>query len=84
MAEERVGEVTHYFAEPQVGAVKLDAPLTVGDTVRFRGHTTDFEQQIRSMEVEHESVEEASPGDHVAVKVAERVREGDEVFKLSG
>lgn len=82
MAEEKVGEVTHYFDEPQVGAIELSGDLEVGDRVAFRGHTTDFEQDVESMELEHESVETAVAGEEIAVKVEERVREGDEVFRL--
>lgn len=82
MAEEKVGEVTHYFDEPQVGAIELSGDLEVGDRVAFRGHTTDFEQDVVSMELEHESVQTAVAGEEVAVKVEERVREGDEVFRL--
>lgn len=81
MADERIGTVTHYFAEPEVGVIALDAELAVGDRVRFSGSTTDFEQGIRSMEVEHESVERGEPGQEIAVKVEQRVREGDEVFR---
>lgn len=80
MSEQRVGTVTHYFAEPEVGALSLEADLREGDLVAFRGHTTDFRQTVRSMEIDHETVDEAGPGDDVALKVKERVREGDEVF----
>lgn len=83
MPEERVGTVTHYFARPEVGAIELEAELSVGDVVRFRGHTTDFQQEVGSMEVEHESVETAEPGTEIAVKVERRVREGDEVYRVS-
>ena len=80
MSEEKIGTVTHYFAEPEVGALSLDAQLRVGDVIAFRGHTTDFQQAVESMEIEHESVEIAGPGDEVALKVEDRVREGDEVY----
>ncbi|MDX1624589.1 MAG: translation elongation factor-like protein [Gemmatimonadota bacterium] len=80
MAEEKIGTVTHYFAEPEVGALSLDDQLRVGDVVAFRGHTTDFQQTVESMEIDHESVETAGPNDEVALKVKDRVREGDEVY----
>ena len=80
---ERVGTVSHYFDEPQVGAIDLEETIEVGDVLRFSGHTTDFQQPITSMEVDHQSVELAGPGDEVAVKVEERVREGDEVYRVS-
>lgn len=78
--ETRIGSVTHYFAEPSVGAVRLEGDLRVGDVVAFRGATTEFSQEIRSMEIDHEAVERAGPGDEIAVKVDDRVREGDDVF----
>ena len=82
MAEEKIGTVTHYFDRPGVGAIELTGDLEVGDRIAFRGHTTDFEQTIDSMELEHESVETAVAGEEIAVKVDERVREGDEVYRL--
>lgn len=84
MSEERVGTVTHYFQQPEVGVIELSAAIRVGDTLHFRGATTDFRQAIRSMEIDHEKVETAGPGDEVAVKVTERVRDGDEVFRVEG
>lgn len=80
MSEEKIGSVTHYFSQPEVGALSLDSQLRVGDVIAFRGHTTDFQQTVNSMEIDHESVEIAGPGDEVALKVKERVREGDEVY----
>lgn len=82
MTDVRVGTVTHYFQEPGVGVIRLEAPVEVGDTVRFEGHTTDFRQQIESMEIEHETVDAADAGDEVAVKVGDRVREGDAVYRV--
>lgn len=79
MSQERIGTVTHYFAEPKVGALSLERELHEGDVVAFRGHTTDFQQTVRSMEIDHEGVETAGPGDQVALKVKNRVREGDDV-----
>ncbi len=83
MAEERIGTITHYFGKPEVGVVKLEADVKVGDTLHFRGHTTDFEQKLESMEVDHAAVESAEPGAEVAFKVSERVREGDEVYRVT-
>lgn len=81
-SEKRVGTVTHYFDRPGVGAIELDEVVELGDVLHFSGHTTDFRQQVTSMEVDHRSVELAGPGDEVAVKVEDRVREGDDVFKV--
>jgi putative protease len=83
MAEELVGSITHYFAKPEVGVVKLVADIKVGDVLHIRGHTTDVEQQISSMEVDHAAVETAAAGTEVAFEVQERVRKGDEVFKVT-
>jgi len=80
MPETLVGRVTHYFGRIGVAVVKLSAPLSQGDTVHFRGKSTDFTQVLESMQIEHQPVREAKPGDEVAIKVSNRVREGDEVY----
>jgi len=82
MSETRVGTVTHYFPKPEVGVIALTAKLQVGETLHFRGATTDFQQEIASMEIDHEKVESAGPGDEVAVKLKQRVRDGDEVYRV--
>jgi putative protease len=83
MAEEHVGTITHYFAKPEVGVVKLTAEIKVGDVLHIRGHTTDVQQEITSMEVDHGAVESAAAGTEVAFKVKDRVRKGDDVFKVT-
>lgn len=83
MAEELVGSITHYFAKPEVGVVKLVGDIKVGDVLHIRGHTTDVEQAITSMEVDHAAVEMAAAGTEVAFKVNDRVRKGDEVYKVT-
>lgn len=84
MTEQPVGEVTHYFNKASVaGITVLEGNLSVGDTVQFTGHTTDFRQPIESMQIEHASVETAGPGDQVGVRVIERVRVGDKVYRVS-
>ena len=60
-----MGTVTHYFARPQVGIVKLSAAIKLGDTLRFRGHTADFQQEVASMEIEHAHAEAAASGAEV-------------------
>ena len=77
--EEVVGRVTHYFSHLSVAAVTLSKTLRVGDRIRILGHTTDVE----SMEIEHEQVESAGPGDDVALAVTDHVREHDEIFRES-
>ncbi len=83
MTEKRIGEVVKYFSKPSVAAVKIEeGEISVGDSIKFVGHTTDFTDVIKSMEVENKSVEKAVAGDFIGVKVSDRVRPGDEVFKV--
>lgn len=78
--ERKVGEITHYFTNIDVAAIMLEDELNVGDTVRIKGHTTDFEQKIDSMEVDRDPIETGKPGQEIAIKVKNRVRKHDEVF----
>lgn len=80
MAGKKIGEVTHYYTGLQVAIVKLSGSLQVGQTVNFKGATTDFEQEVTDMEFDHEKLEEVEKGKEVGIKVEERVREGDEVL----
>ena len=82
MAEEKlIGQVTHYFGNIGVGIVKLtDGEVKIGDRVHFKGHTTDFEQEITSMQIEHKDIQSAKKGDEFGMKVEQKVREGDQVF----
>jgi len=77
----KIGEITHYFDNIQVAIVKLAAPLKKGDKVKIKGNTTDLEEEVASMQVEHADIDEAKEGDEVGIKVSQKVREGDEVFK---
>jgi putative protease len=80
---ERIGVVTHYFSHLSVAVVKLEAAtLRVGDTIHFRGHTTDFKQRVDSLEVNHASVPEVGPNDDFGLKVREHAREHDVVYKV--
>jgi putative protease len=83
MAGERVGEVTHYYNRIMVAVVRLSGDLKVGDYVHFLGRHTDFRQRVDSMQIEHQPVQEVKAGDEVALKVEQRVRRGDRVFRLS-
>ena len=83
MEEDKVGRVQKFFAKPSVAALEVTAGvLKVGDRLRFKGHTTDFEETITSMQMEMESIEEAKPGDLIGIKVKDRVRENDTVYKV--
>ncbi|HNZ64228.1 MAG TPA: hypothetical protein PKJ10_00210 [Smithella sp.] len=84
MAEKKIGEVMKFFSKPSVAAVKItDGELHIGDSIKFSGHTTDFTDVIQSMEVDNKSVPKAVAGDFIGVKVSDRVRPGDEVFKVT-
>ena len=78
--EKKVGEIAHYFGKIMVAAINVKAEIIVGDTLHIKGHTTDFEQVVDSMQIEHESVPKAKKGDDIGIKVKDHVREGDEVF----
>jgi putative protease len=80
--EERVGVVSDYFAKIGVAAVSVEKEIQVGDTLHFKGHTTDLTQKVESMQIEHQSVAVAKAGDSVGIKVSERVRKGDIVYKV--
>jgi len=79
--EKPIGEVTHYFDHINVMAVDLSSNLAVGERIHVRGHTTDLVCTVDSMQVEHESVAEAGPGASVGIKVADKVRPGDHVYR---
>ena len=84
MAEEQVAVIVKFFAKPSVAALEVtNGTIKKGDLLRYKGHTTDFTEEISSMEIDNESVDEVKAGDLVGVKVKERVREGDKVYKVS-
>jgi len=78
-----IGTVTHFFGHPSVGIIKLSDALKVGDTIHIKGHTSDFTEQVSSMQIEHDKVSEAKAGDAVGVKVSQKVHEHDSVFKVT-
>ncbi|HUV41058.1 MAG TPA: hypothetical protein VMW23_04640 [Sedimentisphaerales bacterium] len=84
MQEQMIGHVSDFFARPVVAALELTAPLKVGDKIHFKGHTTDVEMVIDSMQINNVDVAEAKPGDSVGIKVTGRVRKGDSVYKAAG
>ena len=77
-----IGKVTHYFSNIGVAVIELSDNLKVGDTIRIVGGETDFNQVVESMEVEHQKVKEAKPGDSVGLKVSQKVRDGYKTYKL--
>ena len=79
---QEVGRIAHFFSKISVAVVELKAPLSVGDKIRVQGPTTNFEQTIQSMQIEHENVKSAKKGESIGLKVNERVRENDTVFKV--
>ncbi len=83
MAERLIGEVTHYYGRIGVAAVRLSGRLKLGDRIHIFGRGADFEQEVASMEIEHEAVAEALPGQEVGLLVAEKVREGNRVYRVS-
>ena len=82
MSGTQIGQITHYFDHINVAALTLTEPLRVGDTIHILGHSTDFQQKVTSLQIEHQSVDEAKPGDDVGMKVIQRVHPHDKVFKL--
>ena len=84
MPEVQVGVVKHYFDRPQVAVVQIETgEIAVGDTLHFRGHTTEFTETVASMEVDHQPVARAAAGAEVAIKVVGRARVHDRVFKAT-
>lgn len=82
MPEIEVGKITHYFGRAKAAIILLSDALKVGDGIHIKGSTTDFEQEVRSMEIGHEKFQEATAGQEVGVEVNERVREHDIVYKV--
>ena len=80
---ESIGEVTHYFSHVKAAVVKLKkGTLTAGDTIYIKGHTTDFEQKLKSLQVDHKPIETATKGQEIGLKVNGKVRHGDQVYKI--
>ncbi len=83
MSEKQIGVVTHYFDKISVAAIRLTGgALRSGDTIRIEGHSTDLEQVVSSIQIEHLSVTEARQGDEIGIKVTAAVHEHDKVFKV--
>ena len=83
MPEEEVGKVSDFFARPVVAGIELTGTLKVGDKIHLKGHTTDIEQIVDSMQIDNVNVEEAGAGDSIGVKVTDRVRRGDTIYRVT-
>ena len=85
MGEEfiEVGRVTHFYPKISVAIVELKAPLSIGDRILIKGATTNFEQIVESMQIEHKNIESAEAGQIIGLKVKDRVRENDKVYKIA-
>jgi len=83
MSDEAIGRVTHYFDRIGVAVLELMGTVRVGDTIHFHGHSTDFNQKIDSLQIEHKSVSEGNPGQDVALKVSQKVHPHDQVMKVT-
>jgi len=77
-----VGEVNHFYNRIGVAVIDLVETVQVGDQVHFFGRSTDFQQEVRSMQIEHQAITEAGNGQEIAMKVDRRVRNHDKVYKL--
>jgi len=84
MPEIVIGQVTDFFARPVVAGIELTATIRVGDNIHIKGHTTDLELTVDSMQINNVNVDQAKAGDNIGIKVNERVRRGDIVYKVTG
>ena len=83
MPEVEIGKVSDFFARPVVAGIELTATIKVGDEIHIKGHTTDLELTVDSMQINNANVEQAKAGDSVGIKVSDRVRRGDIVYKVT-
>jgi len=81
MDKKPIGKVSGYFTKVEVAAIELEGSLKVGDSIHIKGHTTDIKQKVDSMQIDRKDVKEAKKGDSVGIKVVDRVRPGDKVYK---
>ena len=82
MEDKEIGMVDHYFSNISVGMIKLTDALRVGDRIRIKGKTDDFVQDVSSMQIDRVSAQEAKTGDLISIKVEQKVRQGDKVYKV--
>ena len=82
MAEKKIGKITHYYDQISVAVVALSAVLKVGDKIKIGKQEPFVEQEVKSIQIQHEKLEKAKKGQEIGLKVADKVREGDLVFKV--
>lgn len=81
--EQPIGKIIHYYDQIEVGIIELNkGSLEVGDVIHVKGHVTDFEQEVKSMQIEHEQISKAKKGDTIGLKAKEKTREGDLVYRV--
>jgi len=83
MPDVEIGNVTDFFARPVVAGIELSATLNIGDQIHIKGSTTDMELTVESMQIDRVNVTQGKPGDVVGIKVLDRVRRGDKVYKVT-
>lgn len=83
MPEEEIGKVSEFFARPVVAGIELTGTLKRGDKIHIKGHTTDMEFMVGSMQIDNADVSQAKAGDAVGIKVNDRVRRGDTIYKVT-
>jgi selenocysteine-specific translation elongation factor len=83
MTENIIGKVSDFFARPVVAGIELTGSLNVGDKIRIKGHTTDLELTVGSMQIDNADVTTAKAGDSIGIKVPDHVRAGDHVYKIT-
>jgi len=79
---EQIGAISNFYSKISVAVVDLTGKIVVGDTIRVKGATTEFRQKVDSMQIEHANVQNAGPGQSIGLKVSEKVRKGDLVYKI--
>jgi putative protease len=83
MAEVEIGKVSDFFAKPVVAGIELSGTLKIGDKIHILGSTTDMEMPVESMQIDRVNITEGKPGDLVGIKIPDRVRRGDKVYKVT-
>lgn len=83
MAEIEIGAITHYYGNISVAIIQLSDVLKVGDSIHIKGHTSDFTQEVSSMQIEHKDLSEAKSGDSVGIKTTQKAHPNDNVFKVT-